>query len=421
MLSKEDNELISRVGPGTPMGEFMRRFWVPAMRAEQLVPGAAPQRLRILGQDLVAFRAKTGEVGVLDEGCPHRGVSLALGHVEDCAIRCIFHGWKVDLHGKVLDVPAEPAERREQYAARVKVNAYPAHDKAGVIWVWLGGGVPAPMPNFPWLNLPAEHIGSRIGVIHANWVNGLEGQLDSAHVGILHQDWVSVLPGQVADLERAAFDKAPRFEFEEKPYGYREAAVRNSKEGGLYVRVREFVAPWFSFIPSFGGLDTGHLVTMSIPVDDEHSVQWDLFYCPSTPLMRRNSPDDGRDQNDLAAGMGDIHNRFGQNRERMKAGESFSGFPILRHEDYAVAMAQGVWADRTKEQLASSDIPIVRGRRFLVNAARDKSVGDAVAAAAATQLSHVRAFSDVIPKDADWRTLPTYGPDAYAGYREAAE
>jgi phthalate 4,5-dioxygenase len=421
MLSREDNELLSRVGKGTPMGDFMRRFWVPAMRAVQLEPGAAPQRLRLLGEDLVAFRAKTGEVGVLDEACPHRGVSLTLAHVEDCALRCIFHGWKVDLHGKVLDVPAEPPERRAQYAERVKANAYPAVEKGGVIWVWLGGGVPAPMPDFAWLNLPPEHLGSRVGIIHASWVNGLEGQLDSAHVGILHQDWIGAVPGQRADLERAAFDKAPRFEFEEKPYGYREAAVRNTREGELYIRVREFVAPWFSFIPSMGGLNSGHLVTMSVPADDEHSIQWDLFYNPVSPLVRTNSPDDGRDQNNLARDMGDVSNRWGQNRERMKSGASFSGYPILRHEDYAVAMAQGVWADRTKEQLSSSDIPIVRGRRFLVNAARDKAVGDSVATAAADQLSRVRAFSEVIPRATDWRTLPTFGPEAYAGYKQAAE
>jgi len=420
MLSKEDNELLSRVGPGTPMGDFMRRFWVPAMRTQQIEAGGAPQRLRLLGQDLVVFRGHDGRVGVLDEACPHRGVSLTLAHNEDCALRCIFHGWKIDLNGKVLDVPAEPADRRAQYAERVKAVAYPARDKAGIIWVWMGGGVPAALPDFPWLNLPEDHLGSRIGVIHANWLNGLEGQLDSAHVGILHQDWIG-MPGQRADLELAAYDKAPRFEFEEKPYGYREAAVRNTRDGALYVRVREFVAPWFSFIPSFGGLAGGHLVTMSIPVDDEHSVQWDLFYNPVSPLVRRNSPDDGRDQNNLAQGMGDIGARFGQNRERMRSNASFSGFPILRHEDYAVAMAQGVWADRTKEQLSSSDIPVVRGRRFLVNAARDENVGASVSAAAATQLSHVRAFSDLIPRDADWRDLPLYGPEAYAGHKEAAE
>ena len=421
MLSKEDNQLLSQVGAGTPMGDFMRKFWVPAMRTEALEAGGDPIKLRLLGEDMVAFRGHDGRVGVLDERCPHRGVSLTLARNADCALTCIFHGWKMDADGNVVDVPAEPPERREAFAKRVKAKHYPAEERAGVLWVWMGGGIPAPLPNFPWMNLPAEHVGSRIGVIHANWVNGLEGQLDSAHVGILHQDWVQVLPGQVSDLQRTQFDLAPRFEFEETSCGYREGAVRNSKEGGLYVRVREFVAPWYSFIPSMGGLDSGHLCTMSIPMDDEHSIQWDLFYSPVSPLVRRNSPDDGRNQNDLAENMGNIDNRWGQNRERMRSNASFSGYPILRHEDYAVAMAQGIWAARDKEQLSSSDIPIVRGRRFLVNAARDKAVGDKVAAAMATELSHVRAFSEVIGKDAKWQDLPLYGPEHYAGFKAAAE
>ncbi|HXE15615.1 MAG TPA: Rieske 2Fe-2S domain-containing protein [Stellaceae bacterium] len=421
MLSKEDNQLLSQVGAGTPMGDFMRKFWVPAMRTEALEAGGDPIKLRLLGEDMVAFRGHDGRVGVLDERCPHRGVSLTLARNADCALTCIFHGWKMDADGNVVDVPAEPPERREAFAKRVKAKHYPAEERAGVLWVWMGGGIPAPLPNFPWMNLPAEHVGSRIGVIHANWVNGLEGQLDSAHVGILHQDWVQVLPGQVSDLQRTQFDLAPRFEFEETSCGYREGAVRNSKEGGLYVRVREFVAPWYSFIPSMGGLDSGHLCTMSIPMDDEHSIQWDLFYSPVSPLVRRNSPDDGRNQNDLAENMGNIDNRWGQNRERMRSNASFSGYPILRHEDYAVAMAQGIWAARDKEQLSSSDIPIVRGRRFLVNAARDKAVGDKVAAAMATELSHVRAFSEVIGKDAKWQDLPLYGPEHYAGFKQAAE
>ncbi len=320
MLSKEDNQLISQVGVGTPMGDFMRKFWVPALRTEALERGGDPIKLRLLGEDMVAFRGHDGRVGVLDERCPHRGVSLTLARNADCALTCIFHGWKIDVDGNVVDVPAEPAERRAAFQTRVKAKHYPAYERAGVVWIWMGGGVPAPLPNFPWMNLPAENVGSRIGIIHANWVNGLEGQLDSAHVGILHQDWVQVLPGQVSDLQRTQFDLAPRFEFDETPCGYREGAVRNSKEGGLYVRVREFVAPWYSFIPSMGGLDSGHLCTMSVPMDDEHSIQWDLFYNPVSPLVRRNSPDDGRNQNDLAEGMGDDRQSLGP-EPRADAGE----------------------------------------------------------------------------------------------------
>ena len=417
MLSDEDNAMLCRVGPGTPMGRFMRRFWVPALRAAALEAGGAPRKLRLLGQDFVAFRGHDGRVGVLDENCPHRGVSLTLARNEDCALTCVFHGWRIDADGRVIDVPAEPAEHRAQFAARVTAKAYPARDRAGIVWVWLGAGAAPALPNFAWMTLPDGHIGSRVGLIHASWLNGLEGQLDSAHVGILHQDWVKMLPGQARDLELAAFDLSPRFEFEEKPYGYREAAVRNTPEGSLYVRIREFVAPWYSFIPSFGGLDSTHLVAMSIPVDDEYSLQWDLFYNPVTPLTRGNF-DDGTDPDDLARGMGGIDRRFGQDRRRMRAG-SFSGFGVLRHEDYAVAMAQGVWADRAKEQLSSSDAPIVRARRHLLAAARATAPDDAPPAA--LELGRVRGFSEMIPRDRDWRALPVHGPEAYAGDADLAE
>ena len=405
MATREENELLSRVGRGTPMGNMMRRFWVPAMRTEKLEAGGAPQKLRILGEDLVAFRASDGRVGVFDEACPHRGVSLTLARNADCALHCIFHGWKIDVSGKLMDVPAEPAETREKFIARTKVHHHPSRDAGGIIWVWLGEGEPGPFPGFKFVNLPAGHVRTRVGIVHCSWLNGLEGQLDSAHVGILHQDWVSTLPGQIADLENSSYDLCPRFEFEEQPYGHREAAVRNRADGSLYVRIREFVLPWYSFIPSFGGEDRIHLLALSVPIDDEHSMQWDVFYNPVRPLGLPNMRDGG-DADDLARGMGDIDNRFGQSRERMKQG-SFSGFSVLRQEDYAVAMAQGVFADRTKENLSSSDIPVVKARRLLLQAARQESEGKPILGFdQPIAWDRIHAFSEIIPRDADWRSLP---------------
>ena len=405
MLTREENELLSRVGPGTGMGEFMRRFWVPALRARNLVADGPPMGVRLLGQNLVAFRATDGRIGILDEGCPHRGVSLTLARNADCALQCIFHGWKIDVSGKIVDIPTEPAERGDAFAARVKINHYPAREAAGIVWVWLGGGEPAAFPAFEFTSLPDSHVGSRLGIIHSSWLNGMEGQLDSAHVGILHQDWVDQFPGQRADLEKAAYDLSPRFEFEDQPYGYREAAVRNTPDGSHYVRVREFALPWYSFIPSTGGRDSVHLVAMSIPIDDEHSAQWDVFYNPVRPLAIPNNPESGQDPDDLARGMGGIETRFGQSRQRMKDG-SFSGFSVLRHEDYAVAMGQGVFADRTKEFLGSSDVPIVRARRLMLDAVRRHAEGEARDFGAAADWRRIRAFADVIPKEMDWRAVP---------------
>ncbi|HEY5209593.1 MAG TPA: Rieske 2Fe-2S domain-containing protein [Stellaceae bacterium] len=403
-MLKEENELLCRVGPGTPMGNFMRQFWVPVMPAAGLEPDGDPERVRILGEDFVAFRATDGRVGFLDEGCPHRGVSLALARNADCALTCIFHGWKIDVSGKVVDVPAEPPERRAAFAARVKVNHYPTHEAGGILWVWLGKEAPAPFPNYNWFDLPQSHIRFGLGKVKANWLNGLEGQLDSAHVGILHQDWASKDPSRFgqSNIDNTTLDLAPRFEFEEQPYGFREAAVRNMPDGQHYVRVREFVMPWYSYIPQHGGREGVQLLTISVPVDDETSIQWDVRYNLVRPLTESNWPNQTK-ISDMTAMLGGADKRFGQDREMVKAGK-WSGFKVLRHEDYAVAVAQGVIADRSKEFLASSDIAIVRARRALMNAAKKGDKGPEFNPA--IDWGIVRSFAETIPADADWRQLP---------------
>jgi phthalate 4,5-dioxygenase len=407
-MLKEENELLCRVGPGTPMGNFMRQFWVPVMPGAGLERDAPPERVRLLGQDFVAFRATDGRVGFLDEGCPHRGVSLSLAHNKDCALTCIFHGWKIDVSGKVVDVPAEPPERREAFAARIKVNHYPVREAAGIIFVWLGGAEPAPFPNYNWINLPPSQIRFGIGVIRANYLNGLEGQLDSAHVGILHQDWATKDPKQFgkSNIDNATVDLAPRFEFEDQPYGFREAAIRNMPDGSHYVRVREFVMPWYSYIPQHGGREGYQLLTISVPIDDETSAQWDMRYNLVRPLEDSNWPNMTRAR-DMTPVLGGPEKRYGQDRSKIDGGR-WSGFSVLRHEDYAVAMAQGIIADRSKEFLGSSDIPIVRARRMLMNAAKAHAAGQKQGPEFDRSIdwSLVRSFAETIPKDSDWRQLP---------------
>jgi nitrite reductase/ring-hydroxylating ferredoxin subunit len=406
-MLKEENELLCRVGPATPMGNFMRQFWVPVMPAAGLEAGGDPERVRLLGENFVAFRAHDGRVGFFDENCPHRGVSLVLARNADCALTCIFHGWKIDVSGKVVDVPAEPPDRREAFAARVKVNHYATHEAAGILWVWLGKEAPAPFPRYNWIDLPQSHIRFGLGMIKSNWLNGLEGQLDSAHVGILHQDWASKDPkkfGQ-SNIDNTTIDLAPRFEFEEQPYGFREAAVRNMPDGQHYVRVREFVMPWYSYIPQHGGREGMQLLTISVPVDDETSIQWDVRYNLVRPLTDSNWPNQTK-INDMTAMLGGADKRYGQDRELVKEGK-WSGFSVLRHEDYAVAVAQGAIADRSKEFLASSDIAIVRARRALMNAAKKSTTGEkAPEFNLAIDWGLVRSFAETIPADSDWRQLP---------------
>lgn len=406
MLSAEDNELITRTGPGTPMGQLMRQFWTPAVRSARLVADAAPERVRLLGQDFVAFRAGDGRVGFFDEKCPHRGVSLALARNENCELKCIYHGWKFHVSGRVTEVPTEPAANREAFAQRVRLRHYPVQEAGGIVWVWLGGGEPAPFPRLNWLDLPPEQLKVRLGIISCNWLQGLEGQLDSAHVGILHQNQIN--PAKRSDnIGKVAFDSAPRFDFEMTPYGFREAALRALPDGAQYARVREFVLPYYSYIPRGARNERQHL-TIAVPVDDTTSAQWDVYYNLEAPLTPEDlGVDFDVNPDDCASGLGTIENRFGQDRDAMAAGGNFSGFKSIRIEDFAVNVAQGAIADRTIENLSSSDLPIVRTRRMLLQAARAAAQGTAaIADAAAVNWSGIRAVDEVIPAGADWRSLP---------------
>src|SRR5579875_1102333 len=192
MLTKEENELLCRVGPGTPMGEFLREYWVPALRSEALVADGAPVRVRLFGENFVAFRSTDGRVGFFDEGCPHRCTSLALARNEDNALTCIFHGWKIDVSGKVVEVPSEPPERRAEFAAKVRVRHYPVREAGTIIWVYLGRREQPPrFTDFEFTHLPASHVRAYRAIMHSNWLQGLEGQLDSSHVGIMHQSWLA--------------------------------------------------------------------------------------------------------------------------------------------------------------------------------------------------------------------------------------
>ena len=408
MLNQEQLDLLTRVGPGTPMGGLMRQFWIPALRAARLTPDGAPVRVGLLGETFVAFRATDGRVGFFEEGCPHRRCSLALARNEENGLRCIFHGWKIDVSGVVVDVPTEPADRRARFAATIPVRHYPVREAGGILWVWLGAGEPGQFPAFNWLDLKPDQITIRIGIINSNWLNGLEGQLDSAHVGILHQDRIN--PGAMRSNSLnglVGHDSAPRFEFEPQPYGYREAALRTLPDGNIYARVREFVLPWYSYIPN-GSREQRQLCTISVPIDDTHSAQWDVWYNLSGPLEPMDDVTAfGRDQpDDIAAGMGGIDSRFGQDRPAMKSG-AWSGFSATRLEDFAVAVAQGQVSDRTRENLGSTDASIVRARRLLLEAVGRHQGGDGIPGFdRPIEWGAIRAFDTVFAPGTDWRALP---------------
>jgi nitrite reductase/ring-hydroxylating ferredoxin subunit len=395
MLSQEDNELLTRVERDAPMGQLLRQnYWVPALRAGRLVADGAPVHVRLFGQDFVAFRATDGRIGFFDEKCPHRGVSLTLARNEDCALRCIFHGMKFHVSGRVVEAPTQSINP-EAFTRTMRLKHYPAREAGGLVWVWLGTNEPPPLPALEFMDLPATQLNVRLQTLHCNWMQGVEATIDSSHVGILHKNWV----GSVGELNLTADNTAPRYEVQVQPYGLKAAALRGLTEGRSYVRVTELVFPYTSFIPP-ATMHTGDRLTiLTVPVDDEHSTQIFVRYNIRQPIRQ----DDWlalADPDAFAPVQGGVGNAWRQNRGAMQEG-NFSGFDNLQLEDFVMQVSMGAIADRTNEQLCVGDQVIVRARRLYLQMARDFRDGKPALplAAPAPDLRQVRSWSFLTDTD----------------------
>ena len=273
MLTHEQNELLTRVEGDAPMGRLMREhYWIPALLSAQLEADGAPQRVRLLGEDHVAFRASDGRVGFFAEACPHRGCSLVLARNEECGLRCIFHGWKIDVGGFVSDVPTH-APNPEAFAAKVPVEHHPVHEGGGIVWVWLGATPAPPFPELPFTALDDRQVWMTITKAYCNWLQGVEATLDSAHVGTLHEAyitrWADTGDKPLANTLEAL---APRYDVEHTNYGLDAIALRPLPDGSTYLRTTTWIAPFVSIVPGSGG---PHVVFIASPIDDTHH---NLFY-----------------------------------------------------------------------------------------------------------------------------------------------
>src|SRR5690606_23656733 len=283
MLSKEDNDLLTKVSNGAPMGEMMKQYWwIPAALSEKLEADGAPQRVRLFGENYVAFRATNGKVGFFDEACPHRGASMALARNEDNSLRCIYHGWRFSVDGVTVEVPTQPHNEAE-YCKHVPLRHFPVKEEAGIIWVWLGkGDTPPPFPELPFVGLPDGHTTAFRQKVHANWLQGVETTMDSAHLGVLHQTYTR----SMGAISNTAVNQAPVYHLVSQPYGFRYAAVRDLPDGRKYVRTNSFVAPWYGVIAAGDpGVARGALF-FSIPIDDENIWYWNVTYNTESPVVR---------------------------------------------------------------------------------------------------------------------------------------
>jgi nitrite reductase/ring-hydroxylating ferredoxin subunit len=419
MLTRAQNERLTRIGPGTPMGAMLREYWVPACRSASLEADGAPERVRLFGENFVAFRATDGRVGFLQEGCPHRCASLALARNEENGLRCIFHGWKFSVDGVCVDAPTEPASQRARFAESVPVRRHPTHEAGGIVWVYMGQqATPPRFPDYEFTHLPDDQVQPTRGIIRTNWLQGLEALLDSAHVTFLHSaNLASALGQQLFKAESAYMlnDGAPVFDFVDRPYGFREGAIRDEGTGLAYARVREVALPFFSFIPASPA--GAAIVCCSIPIDDATTAQWYIGYDPAKPLeadLMRGFGATSGDPDHFNSDMGGPENMWHQDRAAMKAGH-WSGITGRgnAYEDFAVQESMGPIVDRTKEYLGTCDRVIYRARHMLLEAVdRFEATGAVSFTGPEVDFARIRAISFAYPKEMDWRTIDAFNPPA---------
>jgi phthalate 4,5-dioxygenase len=375
VLSHDDNELLVRIGPGTAMGEMMRRFWMPALLESELPDtDGKPVRIRLMGEDLVAFRDSEGRIGLLDEHCPHRGSSLALGVNGECGLRCLFHGWKFDVTGQCTDTPAEPEGATLARAMRVK--AYPTRVAGGMIWAYMGPREAEPaFPHFPWFDMPAGHCEAFKVIYECNYAQAIEGAIDSAHAGVLHREspW-----GHEAKYPHEK-DLRPKLEVEFTSYGLRYCAVRKDEdEQGTSVghaRVTQVPLPFWTFIPPDGGKAPAfrrnrRLINAFVPRDDETTWHIQFFYDETHAIDRAHRiAEAGTAHDEHFFKLVGNRQWYNQDRDMMRT-TNMSGITGIAAQDHAVSETMGRIADRTREHLGRSDMAVVAWRRLMLRAAR---------------------------------------------------
>jgi phenylpropionate dioxygenase-like ring-hydroxylating dioxygenase large terminal subunit len=404
MLSKEKNELLCRVETGTPMGNTLREnFWIPVAVSSKLVSNGKTIPIRVFGENFVAFRATDGRVGIFNERCPHRGASLLLARNEDNALRCIYHGFKFSVTGQTVEVPTEP-HNPQAFCRTVPLRHYQVREAAGVIWVWLGKGPVKQFPEFEWTKLPASQVYATKQTMRCNWLQNVEAGMDSAHVSILHQAWTGQ-PGTTPTF--VTDDLAPIYDIDKFEGGFRYAAIRTTKADTKYIRVSQFIMPWYCFIPPRDFPYGDRLVLMSTPIDDTHVTYWNVVYNPYKPLTPSFQVPAEDPDNFPPATIGGREEAWGQDRGAMARGH-FSGFPHLNTEDFAVGESQGPIADRSIEYLNAGDRAVVQLRRQLLDLVEETQKLNGEAAAFPhdkIDYGHVRAYADVREDASTWRNL----------------
>ncbi|HEV8019883.1 MAG TPA: Rieske 2Fe-2S domain-containing protein [Candidatus Lustribacter sp.] len=413
MLSAEENTLLTKVTGDAPMGQMMRRYWVPAALSEEVAePGGTPVRTTIFGERLVVFRDSENNLGVVDERCPHRLASLALGRNEEGGLRCIYHGWKFNTAGACIDMPTEP--NSFGFRDRIKLASYPVREAGGMVWTYLGPAdtIPA-FPEYDWMKLPRNQyatvkVGERV-----NYAQAIEGAIDSSHSWFLHQ-------GIIWDWKKRAeisMDTSPKLEAEDTSYGFRYAAIRvptKNPDTEKYVRVTIFLVPFTAFIPRPLEKSQKAHIQVFVPVDDQRTIFYGVFFSQDGSVVdeaqvRRDHhlvPGEDLDRNWYKLACED--NWYNQDRAAMKNG-SWTGINGFSNQDMACQESMGPIVDRTAEHLGTSDIAIIRMRKRMLEAVRLFQDGKPlIGLDPAIPYGKIRTEQLIVPIEQPWQSVGAY-------------
>jgi phthalate 4,5-dioxygenase len=417
VLTQEENELLTRTGPGTACGDLLRRYWQPVALSDELPPGGAPLPVRHLGEDLVLFRDEQGRPGLLGLHCAHRGCDLSYGRLEDGGLRCLYHGWLYDVTGRCLEQPGEPPG--STFKDRVRQPAYPCHEAGGLIFAYLGPGEPPLFPAYEFLDTTEERRQILKIYQECNYLQANEGNLDQVHLSFLHRLGDEAARGRDFHLdgskkEESAYkllaeDVSPRIETQETSYGMRECVLRQAP-GGYYFKVENFVLPNFAAVPGGTQGQDGYLVNWHVPIDDTSHWKYMITFRRSGPLDKERLG--RREGGDGALGPDgrfarNLDNRYQQDRQAMQAGHAFAGlgrsFPV--HDTWAVE-SLGPILDRTQEHLGYEDKSVIVMRQIMLRAVRDVQEGldppHVIRDPEANRFPELVVIAEVVPAEKDW-------------------
>jgi phenylpropionate dioxygenase-like ring-hydroxylating dioxygenase large terminal subunit len=420
MLNKEENELVTRTGPGTPMGNLFRQFWLPALLSSELPnPDCDPVRVLLLGEQLIAFRDSTGQVGLVQNNCPHRGASLFFGRNEESGLRCVYHGWKFAVDGACIDMPNEPAE--SDFRTKVRATGYPCRERNGMIWAYLGPrDTPPPLPDLEPNMLPESRYWVYALQRECNWLQAVEGDFDTSHASFLHSGSVQVretTPGTYGYY--MARNRAPKYLVVDTPAGVMYTGYRDAEPGFTYHRIAQFLLPSCSMTPT-NVMGKRIFNSFSVPMDDEHMLRFYFGQIDAEDLEAGRSTDEiacrflnrGYPFKFLPKGTGwfdrfrledQESNDWFVDRDLQRRHEEYSGLKGTVIQDQAITISEGPIYDRSGEHLGTSDACIIRIRRRLINAATALASGGTLPAGVDdSSVWAVRSGGVILPSETDW-------------------